>query len=554
MNTQLKIALAQLNFHVANFEANKQKIIHAIADAKAKGAELVVFPELAVCAYPPRDFLEFDSFIQKAIQTVHEIASHTTDIAIIVGAPAYNQTGRGKRLFNSAYFIANQQILSVYHKGLLPTYDVFDEFRYFEPANSFELITYKNTKIALTICEDLWDEEIEETDGNGSLRKTYSISPMEVLKSQNPDIMINIAASPFHFAQYEKRIEVLQRNARKYQLPIYYVNHVGAQTELIFDGASLIMDAAGVIIHQAKFFQEELLLPSDTSPITNSEKEKPVQMERIYQALLLGLRDFFSKMNFKKAVLGLSGGIDSALVCTLASHALGKENVHAVLLPSKYSSEHSIDDAVALAKNLGISYEVISIQQTVDAAELSLQDAFKNLPAGLAEENLQARVRGLLLMAISNKHGYILLNTSNKSEAAVGYGTLYGDMCGGLSVIADLYKTQVYDLCRYINKDVEVIPLNTIVKPPSAELRPNQKDSDSLPEYDVLDQVLHHYIEERKGITEICKMGYDESLVRRIVKLVNSNEFKRHQTPPILRLSSKAFGMGRRMPIVAKYE
>jgi NAD+ synthase (glutamine-hydrolysing) len=554
MNLQLKIALAQLNFHVANFELNKQKMINSIQEAKELKSDLIVFPELSVCAYPPRDFLEFDSFIKSCIDAVHVIASHAHDIAIIVGAPAYNQSERGKKLFNAAYFLEDGEIKSVYHKGLLPTYDVFDEFRYFEPASTFQTIQFKGHTIALTICEDLWDEEIEDLDNNGKLRKTYSITPMDVLMEQNPDCIINIAASPFSYIQAENRQKVLHRNALKYQLPIYYVNHVGAQTELIFDGGSMVVNSHGTVVKRAGFFKEELLMVDQLDLQEQANKHIDDELERIYQALVLGIKDFFSKMNFKKAVLGLSGGIDSALVCTLAAKALGKENVHAVLLPSKYSSDHSVADAEALAKNLGISYETIAIQSTVDAAELTLKSSFANLPAGLAEENLQARVRALLLMGISNKHGYILLNTSNKSEAAVGYGTLYGDMCGGLSVIADLYKTQVYALCNYINREYEIIPSNTIIKAPSAELRPNQKDSDSLPEYDVLDKILRLYIEERKGFHEICEKGFDDTLVKRVIKLVNANEFKRHQTPPILRLSPKAFGMGRRMPIVAKYD
>jgi len=553
MNTQLNIGLAQLNFHVANFELNKEKMLKSISEAKELKLDLIVFPELSVCAYPPKDFLEFDSFVKKCIDTVHELAAFSVGIANIVGCPAYNN-GQGKRLFNAAYVLIDGQVQHIYHKGLLPTYDVFDEFRYFEPASDFQLIEIKGEKIALTICEDLWDEEIENVGGDGKLRKSYNVTPMDILIKQKPTCIINIAASPFHYYHAENRHKVIKRNAIKYQLPIYYVNHVGAQTELIFDGGSLMIDAKGVVIKQAKYFEEELLIFAQQSVRNVSTDISTSEIERIHHALILGVSDFFKKMKFKKAILGLSGGIDSALVCTIAAKALGNENVHAVLLPSKYSSDHSIADAEKLAINLGISFETVPIQETVDAAELTLKSSFTNLPSGLAEENLQARVRALLLMGISNKHGYILLNTSNKSEAAVGYGTLYGDMCGGLSVIADLYKTQVYELCRFINREKEIIPQNTITKAPSAELRPNQKDSDSLPEYDILDKVLFHYIEKRKGMEEICSLGFDETLVRRIIKLVNSNEFKRHQTPPILRISPKAFGMGRRMPIVAKYD
>ncbi len=555
MSNNLKIALAQLNFQVANFDYNQNKIIKNIELAKNNNCDIVVFPELCVCAYPPRDFLEFNNFIEKCNVSIMEIAEHTKDIAVVIGAPSYNKTGRGKKLFNSAYFLFEQKVVHKYSKGLLPTYDVFDEFRYFEPSQIFEILEFKGNKIALTICEDLWDEEIEDYDGDGYLNKTYSISPMEVLSKQNPDFIINIAASPFDYKHAIDRKKVLIKNAIKYNLPLFYVNHIGAQTELIFDGGSLAINSDGKIIKEAKYFEEEIMIidSSQNKQIENMFNEDTKEIELIYKALLLGVNDFFVKMGFKKAIIGLSGGIDSALVCVLATKALGADNVHAVLLPSKFSSEHSIKDAKDLAEVLGISYQILPIQESVDASEKLLEETFKNLPSGIAEENLQARTRAILLMAISNKFGYILLNTSNKSEAAVGYGTLYGDMCGGLSVIADLYKTQVYELCRYINRNDIVIPLNTISKPPSAELRPNQKDSDSLPDYEILDKVLYEYIENRKGKNEIIELGFDEDLVNRITNLVNSNEFKRHQSPPILRVSSKAFGMGRRMPIVAKY-
>jgi NAD+ synthase (glutamine-hydrolysing) len=554
MPQPLKIALAQLNFHVANFDYNLKKIIENTELAIAEKADIIVFPELAVCAYPPRDFLEFNFFINRCQQIIIEIAKSSQDIAIIIGAPTYNKTGRGKKLHNSAFFLSNGEIKHIYNKGLLPTYDVFDEFRYFEPAQSFEVVDYKGHKIALTICEDLWDEETEDLDGDGMLNKTYSITPMEILMKQNPDLIINIAASPFDYTHAIERKKVLSRNAAKYKLPLVYVNHVGAQTELIFDGGSAIINANGEITNEAKYFEEQLMVVDlFDKPQTIEIQIEKTEIETIYNALLLGISDFFKKMNFGKAILGLSGGIDSALVCALAAKALGADNVHAVLLPSKYSSEHSILDALKLVETLGISHQILPIQETVDAAEKTLSETFMGMNSGLAEENLQARTRAILLMAISNKFGYILLNTSNKSEAAVGYGTLYGDMSGGLSVIADLYKTQVYELCNFINKEIEIIPKNTIVKPPSAELRPNQKDSDSLPDYDLLDKVLFQYIENRKGADELIAHGFDEALVQRITKLVNANEFKRHQTPPILRVSPKSFGMGRRMPIVAKY-
>jgi NAD+ synthase (glutamine-hydrolysing) len=380
---------------------------------------------------------------------------------------------------------------------------------------------------------------------------------MDELIKEEPDLMINIAASPFAYNHDEERIFVLSQNCHKYNLPLFYVNHVGAQTELIFDGGSLVFDKAGDLIHEFKYFEEDVQVfdveQVKSSIVLNENKTRPTDTEQVYQALILGIKDYFVKSGFTKATLGLSGGIDSAVVCALACRALGPENVMAVLMPSKYSSTHSIKDAEDLVKNLGCKSTVIPIKNVAEAFENTLAEEFKNLPHNLAEENIQARSRGVLLMAMSNKFGYILLNTSNKSESAVGYGTLYGDMCGAISVIGDCYKTQVYQLAEYINRVQEIIPINSIVKPPSAELRPDQKDSDSLPDYDILDKILFEYIELKKSQRDIVALGYDETLVKRILKLVNQAEFKRYQTPPILRVSPKAFGMGRRMPIVGKY-
>jgi len=543
----MKIALAQVNYLIGDFEGNRIKIVDCIRKARLQSVDLIVFSELSVCGYPPRDFLEFDDFILRSNRQIEIIAAECKDIAAIVGAPSVNEAPKGKPLFNSAYFLEAGKVKLIVHKTLLPNYDIFDEYRYFEPNRSFNIVDFKGVKIALTICEDLW---------NVSDNPLYILSPMEELVALKPDLMINISASPFNYNQLAERNEIMFRNTLRYKIPLVYVNHVGAQTELLFDGGSAVVDATGEVRLQCAFFEEDLkivdMLQLETLPIVNSNDEKD-KIALIHDALVMGIRDYFKKLNFQKAILGLSGGIDSAVTLALAAEALGKENVRPVLLPSRYSSDHSITDAIALAENIGCEYDQISIDKTFAAFEASLKPVFNNMPFGLAEENIQARTRAVLLMGMANKLGYILLNTSNKSEAAVGYGTLYGDMCGGISVLGDVYKTDVFLLAHYINRNQEIIPINSITKPPSAELRPNQKDSDSLPDYDLLDQILFLYIEQRKGPADIMKAGFDEAIVNRVLRMVNSNEWKRQQTPPILRVSYKAFGSGRRMPIVARY-
>lgn len=544
----MKIALAQLNYHIGNFEYNTNKITEHIELAKARGADLIVFAELAICGYPPRDFLEFDEFIELCEKAAGQIAGHCKGIACIVGLPVRNDVLAGKDLYNAAYFIEDGRVQAIVRKALLPNYDVFDEYRYFEPAREFGCIDFKGIKIAVTICEDLW---------NINNNPLYVSSPMDELIKEEPKLMINIAASPFSYLHDEERVLVLAGNAKQYNLPLLYVNQIGAQTEIIFDGGSLAFDGKGNLVDEMPYFEEALRIYEFEDNIIKGYQPIPHQVvpdiEQIYEALVLGIRDYFVKSGFSKAVLGLSGGIDSALVCALACRALGPENVMAVLMPSKYSSDHSIQDALDLVKNIGCMHEIIPIKEAADAFDRMMAPAFKGLPFNLAEENVQARCRGVIVMAMSNKFGYILLNTSNKSECAVGYGTLYGDMCGAIGVIGDVYKTQVYQLAHYINKDGIVIPENSIVKPPSAELRPGQKDSDSLPDYDILDKILFQYIELKQSSSAIIAQGYDEALVRRVIKMVNTAEFKRYQTPPILRVSPKAFGMGRRMPIVGKY-
>lgn len=543
----MKITLAQLNYDIGNFEKNTNAICNAIKKAKLQNADIVVFAELAVCGYPPRDYLNFSDFIRHCNQSVKIIAQECKDIAAIVGTPTVNPDVKGKDLFNSAVFIYDQKIVSVHHKSLLPTYDIFDEYRYFEPNKVFSLVKFKEKNIAITICEDLWNL------GDDPL---YTFSPMDKLSALYPDFVINIAASPFHYNQAELRKKILSENAAKYNVPVFYVNHQGAQTELLFDGGSVVVAPDGNIYDELKYFEEDLKIFDLEEVVGNNKKSTAIQssqIKQIYEALVMGVRDYFQKLGFKKAILGLSGGIDSALTMAIASEALGSENVYALLMPSKFSTPHSVDDAVKLSENLGSPYEIITIEEAYNAFDSTLKPYFKDLPFNVAEENLQARIRAVILMAMSNKFGYIVLNTSNKSEAAVGYGTLYGDMCGAISVIGDVYKTQVYELSRYVNREKEIIPVNIINKAPSAELRPGQKDSDSLPEYSILDKILFEYIENTKSPGEIIKMGFDETTVLRSLKLVNSSEYKRYQCPPILRISPKAFGMGRRMPITGKY-
>lgn len=542
----MKVAIAQLNYHIGHFENNFKKIESAIADAIRVKADIILFGELAVCGYPPRDFLEFDDFINKCNEVIEKIKPLTEHIAVVIGSPSKNPEIEGKDLFNSAFFIAQGEVIGVAHKALLPTYDIFDEYRYFEPSKTFNTISYKGKKIALTICEDIWNI--------GNENPLYPICPMDSLIKEKPDFILNLSASPFSYKQAEERKAIVKANSQRYGVPLFYANHVGAQTEIIFDGGSLAANSKGEIVAELPYFEECIeMIDSDEIDSLIGIEQKMSRIERMHLGLVTGIKQYFNKLGFKKAILGLSGGIDSALVLALAVEALGKDNVLSVLMPSHYSSDHSVEDSIEMCENLDSPYKIIPIENMYHNVEGNLKAYFEDKPADVTEENIQARLRGLTLMALSNKLGYILLNTTNKSEAAVGYGTLYGDMCGGLSVIGDLYKGQVYDMARHINRDGEIIPENIITKAPSAELRPDQKDSDSLPDYDQLDAVLFHYIEKRLGPKEIIALGFDEALVNRVLKLVNMSEWKRHQMAPVLRVSPKAFGMGRRMPIVAKY-
>ncbi len=549
----MKIAIAQLNFHVGNFEYNFNKIKDSIQRGREEGAQLVIFSELSVCGYAPHDLFEKKDFFDKCQHWLQRIAELTEGIAVIVGCPSLNPSNNGKKLFNSAVFIQNKQIISLYHKALLPAYDVFDEYRYFEPGNTFQTISCGDKKIGITICEDLWDFQPVENDFGKS--HLYQCSPMEETMKLKPDFIVNISASPFENNKIKTKREIFSRHAKNSRIPIIYVNQVGANTELIFDGGSQIYNSFGELISLLNFFEEDFFVFEDTflqqkSAITVHE---PNNIGLMHDALVLGIKDYFEKSGLKKAIIGLSGGIDSAIVCYLAVAALGNENVRVLLMPSQYSSLHSVGDAVKLAENLQIQYDTIGIQSIFKEVNNNLAPLFSGNKEDVTEENIQARIRGILLMAVSNKKGNLLLNTTNKSEMAVGYGTLYGDMNGALSVIGDVYKKDVYKIAEYINREKEIIPHHTIIKPPSAELRPNQKDSDSLPDYDVLDGILFQYIELQRSAEEIIRTGYDGETVYRIIKMVNYCEYKRFQAPPVLRVSSKAFGFGRRLPLVAQY-
>lgn len=558
----MKIFIAQQNYHIGNFAYNTQKIIEAIQTAKAAGGDLILFSEMTVCGYPARDFVEFDDFIEQCQAAVSQIKAYADTIGVLIGCPVKNKDQRGKDLFNAAYFLHEKEVKAVVHKTLLPTYDVFDEYRYFEPAFEWQIIPFKGKKLAVTICEDIWNL------GDNPL---YRICPMDELMKFNPDMMLNLSASPFDYTHDEDRKAVIKANVVKYKMPLFYCNAVGSQTEIVFDGASLVFDKDANLMKALPMFEEALdfvelnddgtiqgpiLEPASRLPekeLNPAALEPELNIAQVYQALVSGIKDYFGKMGFTKAILGSSGGIDSAVTLAIACDALGAENVRAILMPSPYSTAHSVDDAVQLSINLNNPYEIIKIDGIYQSFLTTLDPLFNGLPFSLAEENIQSRSRGNLLMAIANKFGYVLLNTSNKSELATGYGTLYGDMAGGLAVLGDCYKLQVYALAKYINRDKIIIPNHILDKPPSAELRPNQKDSDSLPDYAVLDKLLYQYIEKRQSPADIKAQGFDPALVDRTIKMVNNNEYKRNQFCPIIRISPKAFGVGRRMPIVGKY-
>jgi NAD+ synthetase len=548
-----------MNPTVGDIAHNVRKIIDFAARAKEQGAQIAVYPELCVIGYPPKDLLLKDQFIEDNLKALDVIARHVSGIDVIVGYADRNRAPVGRALHNAVAVIRNGKIVSRHYKTLLPTYDVFDERRYFEPgpANETENLVRVgdalDTTAGLSICEDLWnDEQLIE-------RRLYHQNPIADLNAAGAQILFNLSASPFTLGKHEFRLELFGAQVRRFGKPLVYVNQVGGNDELVFDGNSIAFDASGNVLAHLKDFEEDLAVVdvplSGQSFPAGSIHHFSTGIESIYRALILGLRDYVSKCGFKSVVLGLSGGIDSALTAALAVDALGKDKVVGVAMPSVFSSEHSVADAKALAKNLDIEFHIVPIKPIHSAYEQTLAPVFKGREPDVTEENLQARIRGALLMAFSNKFNHLLLTTGNKSEMAVGYCTLYGDMCGGLAVISDVPKTSVYELSKFINTRAgrELIPQSSITKAPSAELRPNQTDQDSLPPYDVLDAILHEYVEEEKSAGQIIAEGYDESTVMRIIRLIDRSEYKRRQAAPGIKVTSRAFGFGRRMPIAQNY-
>lgn len=543
----MKIALCQINPIIGDIKGNKEKILHCYKQGNELGADIIVLPELALLGYPPLDLVEKREFREAVYKSASEIASLTGSSALLFGSITEDNDNVGTNLFNSALLCYNGKIQFVQNKTLIPNYDVFDEMRYFESAKDVYVHEFRGENLGISICEDIWN------DKDYWKQRLYTNDPVEKLIQKGADVLINISASPYSYGKRDERRQMLSTLSRKDAIPLAYTCCIGAQTDLIFDGASMCFDDKGRLVMLGKIFEEDILLFDTKSHYPEISKVERSFEEEVIDALILGIKDYCNKLGFKQVLLGLSGGIDSAVVAWLAVQALGSENVFAVMLPSIYSSEGSTKDSVALAKKIGIKVENISIQPSVDSVNNTLSKLFTGTESGITEENIQSRMRGILLMAIANKFGYLLLTTGNKSEMAVGYCTLYGDMCGGLAVIADVYKTDIYRLARFINRHSEIIPQEIINKPPSAELRPNQTDQDSLPPYEVLDTILQLYLEHNKELHEIIRVVPDENLVRKILRLVDLNEFKRKQAAPALRVSYKAFGYGRRFPIVQKW-
>jgi NAD+ synthase (glutamine-hydrolysing) len=545
----VKIALGQINPTIGDFTGNSKKIIESSRQALALGAEMVLFPELAVCGYPPRDLLEKPAFVERSQRTVNEIAQAVPQIAIVCGFVSPAKVETGKSVMNSAAVLRDGAVQFVQSKMLLPTYDVFDEVRYFDPAESQKLLPLAGKQFALTICEDAWN------DKHFWHRRLYRVDPVDELLHAGGNVVLNISASPFHLGKRELRRQMLETIARDNKVPVLFVNQVGGNDSLIFDGSSMVIAPDGRIVAQAKSFAEDLVVFDTETMQGDMHEQIAVGEASAYAALVLGTRDYVRKCGFSKVVIGLSGGIDSALTAAIAVDALGKENVTGIAMPSQYSSEHSIKDARELACKLGIRFEVVPIGGIFDGYRKALAPLFAGMPEDVAEENIQSRVRGNILMAFSNKFGALVLTTGNKSEVGVGYCTLYGDMVGGLGVISDVPKTMVYSLSRYVNSLKPVIPQSTIDKPPSAELRPGQKDSDTLPPYEVLDNILEDYVEDYRTAEQIAAdRGYEVRLVRDVVRMIERSEYKRQQAAPGLKITPKAFGFGRRFPIAQKSE
>lgn len=542
----MKVALAQINSTIGDFTGNRAKILDAYQRAAQLGVDMVLVPELAVTGYPPRDLLLKKNFIEQNLQLLQQLAKASGDTAMLVGYVGKNEKGLGREATNAVALLQNGKIVATRTKMLLPTYDVFDEDRYFEPSEENAPIEFKGRKIGVTICEDVWNDE------DFWRERRYRRNPAAELAAAGAEVIFNISASPWQLGKNKIRHGLLGQLAAKVKCPLLYCNLVGGNDELVFDGESLVFNAAGQLAAQGQLFSEDFLVV-DTDKLAPIQAQQLADEEMIYRALVLGLRDYFQKCGFKKAVLGLSGGIDSALTAVLAVAALGKENVMGISLPSQFSSKGSLDDARKLAENLGIKYDVVTIQSTFEAAKIELKSLFAGHTEDTTEENMQARLRGLMLMALSNKFGSLLLTTGNKSEVAVGYCTLYGDMSGGLAVISDVPKTMVYRIAKWINREREIIPDASITKAPSAELRPNQTDQDSLPPYDILDAIIERYVVQLKSGAEIIAEGFEEATVRRVIRLIDFNEYKRRQAAPGLKVTSKAFGVGRRIPIAQKF-
>ncbi|ACC84013.1 NAD+ synthase [Nostoc punctiforme] len=552
----MKIAIAQINPTIGDLPLNAQKILEAAQRAASSGARLLLTPELSLCGYPPRDLLLNPSFVEAMGISLQNLAQDLPpNLAVLVGTVEQNLNASisgGKTLFNSMALLENGKVKQVFHKRLLPTYDVFDERRYFEPGLQANYFTLDNIDIGVTICEDLWNDE--EFWG----KRSYTVNPIADLAILGVDLIVNLSASPYTVGKQQLRETMLRHSAVRFQQPMIYTNQVGGNDDLIFDGHSFALNRQGEIISRARGFDTDLVVVEFDETqrdfqLASVEPAYQSEDEEIWQALVLGVRDYARKCRFSKVVLGLSGGIDSAIVAAIATAALGKENVLGVLMPSPYSSEHSISDALALAKNLGIKTNLLPIGELMQGFDQTLGDLFAGTEFGLAEENIQSRIRGNLLMAIANKFGYLLLSTGNKSEMAVGYCTLYGDMNGGLAVIADVPKTRVYSLCHWLNRNNEIIPQNVLTKAPSAELKPGQVDQDSLPPYEVLDDILQRLIHNHQSAVQIVAAGHDAVIVDRVIQMVARAEFKRRQAPPGLKITDRAFGTGWRMPIASNW-